>query len=380
MSVAPEIAPDASPRRIVMHVDFDYFFAQCEELRRPELKGEPVVVCAYSGRSETSGVVSTSNYLARKYGVKSGIPISTAISRLSSAGVKGAFLPIDRTYYFDISSKAMAILKQSADIFELKGIDECYLDVSSRTKCDYDQAAELASRIKAQVLSELGLTCSIGVAPNKLAAKIASDYRKPEGLTVIRPSDLADFVSQLDVRAIPGIGSRTAAMLAEKMSVRNIADLRRLSSFELVSAFGNKTGAYLFRAARGVEDEAVIGSRAGTSQISHIVTLKRDAESESEMVPYVEEICAFLFQKTAEQDISFRTVTLLLILSNLRNLTRSRMLKTSCSGYEELKINCMNLLRESIKDGLDRKVRRVGVKLSDLHSRSGEKSLLDFAG
>src|SRR5919197_5845736 len=122
----------SSTSRIIMHVDFDYFFAQCEEIRRPALRTKPIVVCVFSGRTEDSGVVSTANYVARKYGVKSGIPIRVAKSKLADVS-DAVFLPLDSAYYSQVSESAMSIIGSYADRFELVGIDECYLDVSKRT-------------------------------------------------------------------------------------------------------------------------------------------------------------------------------------------------------------------------------------------------------
>lgn len=377
MSIA-SAESSARADRVVMHIDFDYFFAQCEELRNPDLKKEPVVVCAYSGRTETSGVVSTSNYVARKFGVKSGIPIATAVASLSDVGIKGIFLPIDRLFYSKISSAAMAIIQSNADIFEQRGIDECYLDVSRKVGFDFDAATLLASSIKSDILKKVGLTCSVGVAPNKLIAKIASDFKKPDGLMVVRTSEILELISPLDIKVLPGVGSKTSEVLKSKMSVKTVADLRKLSSFELIGTFGNKVGTNLFRAALGMDDEPVIQSTGEAAQLSRIVTLKRDSDSEAEMRQPLDKVCGELFQMTTKQNVSFKTITVQLILSNLRTLSHSRTLKTYSSNPDELISVARQLLHEMLNQGLERKVRRVGVRLSELQDVSGQNSLLDY--
>ena len=165
--------------RIVLHVDFDYFYAQCEENRNPDLKGKPVVVCIFSDRGGDSGAVATANYTARKFGVKSGIPIAFAKNRLKDR-LESVFLSADFDYYSDISSSAMSIIESFADVFEYVGRDEAYLDVTSRTDSDFERASHIAQQLKNEIQKKIKMTCSVGVSPNKLISKIASDYKKPD--------------------------------------------------------------------------------------------------------------------------------------------------------------------------------------------------------
>ena len=171
--------------RIVMLVDLDYFFAQIEEIRNPALKSKPVVVGMYSGRTEDSGAVSTSNYLARKCNVKSGIPLFLAKKRLE--GTDAVFLPVDYDYYQQVSDRIMAILRGYADTLEQAGIDEAYLDVTKKALGSYQEAETLAKEMKDAVKQKIGVTFSVGIGPNKLIAKIASDINKPDGVTIVRP-------------------------------------------------------------------------------------------------------------------------------------------------------------------------------------------------
>jgi len=163
--------------RIVFHIDFDYFYAQCEEIRSPELRSKPVCVCVFSDRGGDSGAIATANYTARKYGAKSGIPIVFAKKRLE--GRKDAvFLPVDFDYYEQISEKTMKIIENSADVFEYVGKDEAYLDVTERVEGNFKKASHLAQQIKNTIRDEIKLSCSIGISPNKLISKIASDFKK----------------------------------------------------------------------------------------------------------------------------------------------------------------------------------------------------------
>ena len=175
--------------RVVFHIDFDYFYAQCEEVRSPELKSKPVCVCVYSDREGDSGAIATAKYTARKYGVKSGIPIIFAKKRHEERK-DAVFLPVDFYYYSEMSEKAMEIMKNNADIFEYVGRDEAYLDVTKRVEMDFKKASHLAQQIKNSIRDKIKLSCSIGISPNKLISKIASDFQKPDGLTIISPDKI----------------------------------------------------------------------------------------------------------------------------------------------------------------------------------------------
>ena len=211
--------------RIVFHIDFDYFYAQCEEVRKPELKTKPVCVCVFSDRGGDSGAIATANYTARKYGVKSGIPISFAKKRLEQRN-DAVFLPVDFEYYSKMTKKAMKIMKENADIFEYVGRDEAYLDITKRVEGNFEKANHLAQQIKNEIKVQIKLTCSIGVSPNKLISKIASDYQKPDGLTIIEPNKVEQFLEPLNIRVIPGIGKKTEQRFKE-MNLETIEDLKK---------------------------------------------------------------------------------------------------------------------------------------------------------
>jgi DNA polymerase IV (DinB-like DNA polymerase) len=172
----------------------------------------------FSGRTSDSGVVSTSNYAARKYGVKAGTPIVRAKKLLESTDA--VFLPMNRVLYESISDRIMATLQSNSDVFENGGIDEAFLDVTTTTEGSYDKARTLATNLKQLVFSQQHITCSIGIAPNKLVAKIASDHVKPDGLTVVEPERVQSFLDG-PVSRIPGVGRKVAARL-EQFSVRNV--------------------------------------------------------------------------------------------------------------------------------------------------------------
>ena len=171
-------------------------------------------MCIFSDRGEDSGAIATANYKAREYGVKSGIPIKFAKARLKDRK-DAVFIPADFEYYSKISISGMEIIKNFADIFEYVGRDEAYLDVTKKTEMSFNNAQHLAQQLKNEIRNELKLTCSIGISPNKLLSKIASDFKKPDGLTTVKPEQIEQFLSPLKIREIPGIGKKTEDVFAQ---------------------------------------------------------------------------------------------------------------------------------------------------------------------
>ena len=362
--------------RIVMHIDFDYFYAQCEELREPSLKGKPLAVCVFSGRTEDSGVVSTANYAARKHGVRSGIPIRVAKSRLAD-NPDAVFLPVDMSYYSQVSEKAMSLIQSFAVTFEQVGIDECFIDVSGLVD-SFEGSRTTASHFKEAIKKSLGLTCSIGVAPNKLLAKIASDFQKPDGLTVVAPRDSQNFIANLTVDRISGIGPKTSTRLAE-MGIRTIAELANLDQFKLVEEFGRKTGTFIYNAARGIDKEPVAES-GESKQIARIITLKNDASSSTEMASELLELCKSVLKVTTAKKLAFKTVGVIVILSNLDQKSKSKTLKMHSSALEAVHSTANALLKDLMEAEHSLKVRRLGVRLSEFQNTQGQNTMSQFMG
>ena len=361
-------------QRIVFHVDFDYFYAQCEELRKPELKTKPVAVCVFSDRGGDSGAIATANYVARKYGVKSGMPIKFAKKRLEEIP-EAVFLPTDFDYYSEVSQKAMGTIKEYADIFEYVGKDEAYLDVSKRTGGSFVNASHLAQQIKNAVRNSTKLSCTIGISINKLVSKIASDFKKPDGLTIVPPERIEAFLDPLPIRVIPGIGKKTEEKFTE-MGLETISDLKKLDVFSLNSMFGRKTGAYIYNAARGIDDEPV-SQRQEATQYSRITTLKEDSKDYDFLAKDLERLCEDVHATILKDNVLFKSVGIQFVQSDLSNKTRSKTLKNSTSSLDELKKTALQLLHESLEDQ-SMLVRRIGVKVSELSQVSGQDSITRY--
>jgi len=360
--------------RIIFHIDFDYFFAQCEEIRAANLKTKPVCVCVFSDRGGDSGAIATANYIARKYGVKSGIPIIFAKKRLEERK-DAVFLPVDFEYYGEISQKAMEIIKESADIFEYVGKDEAYLDVTNRVEGNFDSASHLAQQIKNTIREKLKLSCSIGVSSNKLISKIASDFRKPDGLTIVSPEKVEKFLEQLKIRAIPGIGKKTEARFTE-MNFETIRDVKKIDVFTLNKEFGRKHGTYIFNAVRGIDTEPV-KEREASIQYSKLSTLKKDSNDYEFLAENIIELSKELYEVIKKNNKTFKSVGIQFIQSDLTSKTKSRMLKNHTSSLEELQKNALQLLKESLEEQKST-IRRLGVKVSELAEIQGQSSITNY--
>ncbi|MEK0339317.1 MAG: DNA polymerase IV [Nitrosopumilus sp.] len=360
--------------RIVFHIDFDYFYAQCEEIRSPELRSKPVCVCVFSDRGGDSGAIATANYTARKYGVKSGIPIIFAKKRLEERK-DAVFLPVDFDYYFEMSEKTMEIIKDYADVFEYVGKDEAYLDVTKRVDGDFKKASHLAQQIKNSIRDKTKLSCSIGISPNKLISKIASDFKKPDGLTLVSPDKVEVFLEPLKIRAIPGIGKKTEKRFSE-MNIETIQELKKLDIFTLNKEFGRKSGTYMFNAVRGIDNEPV-KKREARIQYSKIVTLKKDSKEYQFLSENLIKLCKEVHDVVVKNNIMFKSIGVHFVQSDLSNKSKSRMLRSPTANLDELQKNAIQLLKEALENQTIT-IRRLGVKVTELSEVQGQSDITHY--
>ena len=361
-------------QKIILHIDFDYFYAQCEEIRNSNLKTKPVAVCMFSDRGEDSGAIATANYIAREFGVKSGMPIQFAKKKLMDR-TDSVFLPADFKFYSDISEKSMGIIKEFADTFEYVGRDEAYLNITEKSEGDFKKAGHIAQQVKNMIREKIKLTCSIGISSNKLLAKIASDYKKPDGLTIVTPNSVSKFMETIEMRDIPGIGKKTQEKL-EEQGVQTISKVKEMNIFDLIQMFGRKTGTYIFNAVRGINDEPVT-LRSPTVQISKISTLKKDSNNYEFLEESLTELCDQLHIVILKENKMFKSVGIQLTLTNLSNKTKSKMLRNPTSSLEELKKISKQLLQEALENETVL-FRRLGVKVSELSELEGQSNITNY--
>lgn len=345
-----------------MHADLDSFYASAEEARK-ELKGRPIVVCMFSGRTEDSGAVATANYLARAAGIHAGMPIVNAKRMAEEKKLDAVFLPADMDYYRMLSSKIMDLMQIYADKFEQRSIDEAYMDVSS--KVAYEKAAESANIIKGEIKNNFGITCSIGIGPNKLIAKMASRSKKPDGLTVIKPEDVKDFLFKLPAGKIFGVGTKTKEKL-EGMGIRTVEDLSTKGLFELQETFGKKRGLFLYNASRGLDDRPV--ETVERQQISSIGTLKENTRNPETIKEKLYELAEELHGKLLKEKKNFRSVSVILITENLETHTKSMTLDAATNSLDAIKEKAVQLLDEFLKE-TPAVLRRCGVRVSSLDDK-----------
>lgn len=361
--------PTNNPR-IILHIDMDYFFAQCEEREHPEIKGKPVVICVYSGRGGDSGAVSTSNYEARKFGIKAGIPISRA-KKLKPDAV---FLPVNMELYRGISDEIMEILKGHCVALEQESVDEAFCDITGEVH-DFDEAKAVAARIKEEVRQKVGLTCSVGIGPNKLVSKIASDFKKPDGLTVVEPAKVQWFLDALAVTDLIGVGKKTGERLNE-LGIKTIGQLRTLSADELIREFGHAKGVWLKEASEGIEDSQVV-EREGTEQIGRITTLKEDTADLDIIFNVIDELSVDVHRKLDERKLTFRSVAFIGISTDFKTRTKSHMLDIPAKDRDTIKEKARDLARLFLAEH-PAILRRVGIRVADFSKEKGQMTLGEF--
>ncbi|MFQ5815172.1 MAG: DNA polymerase IV [Candidatus Hydrothermarchaeaceae archaeon] len=357
--------------RIVLHVDMDSFFAACEERERQELKGKPVVVCVYSGRGNAGGAVSTANYEARELGVHSGMPIAIA-KRTCPDGV---FLPVNHELYSRISDEIMSILRSHTTALEQVSVDEAFLDITTKTK-DFGEAGKVALATKTEIRERLGLTCSIGIGPNKLIAKMASDIEKPDGLMVVEPQRVKDFLVPLKPRKLWGVGEKTAEKLAE-MGIRSIGELAVQDEGLLRRVFGEAKGRWLKQTSRGIDNEPV-AERGEPEQVGRMMTLSEDTRDRENILEALNPLIDDVYRRLTERGDYFRTITITAVTSDLKSHTRSRTIETPTRSLDVMKQLVDELTSSFLKENKGMLLRRAGVRVSKLTKKGGQKTISDF--
>ena len=350
--------------RKIIHVDMDAFYASVEQRDDPQLRGKPVIVAWRGNRS----VVCAASYEARSFGVRSAMPAMRA-ERLCPAAI---FLAPDFTRYRAVSHSVREIFKRHTDLIEPLSLDEAYLDVTE-SKTGLPTATLVARTIREQILQELNLTASAGVAPNKFLSKLASDWRKPDGLFVIKPDDVDAFLLPLPVRRLPGVGKVTGEKLA-KLGVESVGDLRKLDLLALEQDFG-RYGLRLYELARGIDESEVIPDRP-TQSISVEDTFEHDVPL-SETETMIRRLAEKLWSTSRKESRIARTVVLKLKTSEFKILTRSHTQGSAPSSCEELTVIALKL-RDRLDLGPKQRYRLVGVGLSNFRDSEDTASQPDL--
>lgn len=355
--------------RIIAHLDMDAFFAAIEERDNPRFKGRPIVVGSDPEGGKGRGVVSTANYAARKYGIHSALPISAAWRLSEEAKRKGlppaVFTGGHMDRYGAASNEIMKIVRGFAPLAEEASIDEAYIDLSFAGT--FKKAEQLCKKIKKEIEKREKLTCSIGLGPNKLIAKIASDMQKPDGLTVVSADKAEAFLEPLNIRKIPGIGPKTEIAL-NKMGIRTVKDLKTLPLSKIKGLMG-KWGEDLYRKARGIDDSPVSNEYEAKS-IGEQETFHEDSRDPNFMVDRIRELSSGVIKRLGRSDFAnYRAIGITVRFSDFETKTRAKTLTMPASDAKTLEFEALRLFlpfldkRENPKQ---KAIRLVGVKIEKL--------------
>ena len=350
---------------MILHVDMDAFYASVEQRDRPDLAGKPVIV---GGSAEGRGVVCAASYAARKFGVHSAMPAVTA-KRLCPDGI---FIPPRMSHYASVSKEIAAIFGDFTPLVEPLSLDEAFLDVRGSRDL-FGDGPQIARQIKDRIRNELRLVASVGVAPNKFLAKIASDLDKPDGLTIVDPAKTQDFLDPLPVGRLWGVGKVTGGRFRD-LGISTIADLRRLKQETLHELFGEQ-GDHLWRLARGIDDRDVIPDRKAKS-ISHETTFAVDIDDREILEAWLLELSDQLGSRLRRSRLTGKVLHLKVRFSNFQTLTRSLTLANQTNVTQEIFDSAIELFRNRVDRRLPIRLLGVGMSRFD-NSSMRQQSLFD---
>lgn len=362
--------------RVVMCVDLNAFYPSCEELREPALVGRPHAVIMTDQKDRiTKGVVSSCSYEARKFGVRSAMPLARALALCPDLVLR----PVDIQYYQQVSEKVMGVLAQFTDVLEQVSIDEAFLDCTGGAAADpYGHVAG----IKAAIKEQCGLRVSVGVAPSKSIAKIASDFKKPDGLTVVHPQQMAKFLAPLEVGRISGIGPKTRQAL-KKIGIETMGQLAAFDVQKLMDRFG-RNGLWMWKVANGSDDEAVQQSEDHVS-LSTEHTLDEFTRDRDRILVYLDELVEEIYGRLVRRGYMFRTVGVKIVRTDFAIETREMSFPELQTGRQSISSVIGQLLGRFSFDDSVPAVRKVGLRVTNLVSAHEEenqirmqKTILDY--
>jgi len=365
--------------QVICHVDMDCFYAACERLREPALRGEPVVVGMGYEPGETAGAVATASYEAREYGVESAQAISTALDRLPrkieaardpalDVEEAGFYRSVDMNFYESVGAEVKELLAERADTVREVSIDEAYLDVTGRV--DWSEATACARELGQRISETVGVTASVGVAPTMSGAKVASDHDKPDGLVVVEPGEVQDFLAPLPVEAVHGVGPVTAAELQE-MGVETAGDLAGADPDRLEARFGER-GVVVRRYARGEDDRTVepTGEPQSLSRESAFAAATDERDRQREQVQTLARAVA---DRADRKGALYQTIGVKAVEPPFEINTRARSLPGPVEDADLVEDVALELFDEFAGDP----VRKVGVRVSNLSFAAGQQSSLE---
>lgn len=346
--------------RIILHVDMDAFFAAIEAFDHPELKGKPVIVGGLTSR----GVVSTASYEARRFGIHSAMPMFQAREKCPA----GVFCKVNMPRYKEVSGKIMKILKDFTPLVEPVSIDEAFLDITGMEGLLGDPE-KIARQVKERIYSETSLTCSIGIAPNKFLAKVASDLHKPDGLTIIQADRVDTFLAALPVEKIPGVGKKTVEEL-KRHGIKTTGEIRSFSEHQLEKRFG-KFGLRLHELSCGHDSSPVVPSREMKS-ISAEETLPHDTKDLSLLLKKLRDYADEVAESLRRHGLKGKTISIKIKFSDFTSTTRAKTISRATDTSQVILHTARRLLEDH---PLPKKVRLIGLEVSNLSENTGDAQM-----
>lgn len=341
--------------RVYFHIDLNAFFASCEELLDPSLKGKPLVVGGKSRRS----VISTANYEARKYGIHSAMPMQQAEKLCKDLVVVNGHY----AFYSDMSHQFMQIIHSYTDLVEKASIDECYADMTD-VICRYPKPLDVAFEIQRRVLEETGLSCSIGIGPNMFLAKMASDMKKPMGITVLRIRDVPEKMWPLPIKEMQGIGKRTVPLM-EDLNIHTIKDLATYQDLNALKPVLGKNIENMIKRANGYDDRTLM-TEYDSKSMGISETLLEDVTDYDELRGLIRTLCRRLSKRLKEAHKAGYHVSMRICYYDFRNANKSKKLSAPIWTSDDLFVQAMILFDSSYEE--EEAVRLIGVSVSDFAS------------
>ncbi|TFG14739.1 MAG: DNA polymerase IV [Promethearchaeota archaeon] len=358
--------------RLILHCDLDCFYASVEIRDNPKYKGKPVIIGADPREGKGRGVVSTCSYEARKFGLHSGMPISQAYRRCPH----GIYLRPNFEKYSITSKKVMSIIKKYSPLFQQVGIDEAYLDLSEICS-NFMDLRSYVENLQQEIYKNIGITISIGCAPTKSLAKIASDFNKPNGITLIAPDNFKEFLKDLDIIKIPGIGKKSRIFFNKK-GIKTIGDIITTPLEHMMELFG-KHGKWVWEVANGLDNREVKEFHEDRKSISKERTFYEDTDDYNSILSKLEEINHKIHKKIKKHNIYYRTITLKIRFEGFITYTRSKTLPYPIQNKKKVMGVILELFKEFSQNG--KKIRLVGIKVSNLEKnfKMKQTNLSNFA-
>lgn len=371
----------SAPEQIVCHADMDCFYASCERLREPALRGEPLVVGMGYDPGTTNGAVATASYEAREFGVESAQAISEALELLprkidaaqngGAVEEAGFYRPVDMEYYESVAEDVRTIIHEESETVREVSIDEAYLDLTERV--GWEGVEEFGRSLKRRIETEVGVTASLGIAPTMSAAKVASDHDKPDGLVVVEPGEVRSFLADLPVEDVHGVGPVTASRMRE-LDIETAGDLADADPTALEDEFGER-GRRVYRFARG-DDERAVEPKGRPKSFSRESAFREPTDDEAEQYERIERLATAVAERAERRDVLYQTIGIKAVVPPFEVRTRSRSLPGPVADGALLR----EVAEELFAEFAGERIRKVGVRVSKLSFGADEQPPLSAFG